>query len=538
MLRIPTRHAPAAVVCLVLAASHTWPLITQPAALSLNSHADAALNEWILAWIAHQLPRAPLALFDANIFYPARMSLAFSEPLLLQGLAAAPLAWLGASPVIVYNLMLLAGLALTAFSAYALVFSWTQDRAAGLVAASAFAFNAHTLARLAHLQAIHLYGLPLLLFGIDRVIARPRVRPALWVACSLVVLAWTSGYLIVFGAVAAAVVLLVRVGEWRAHSRSVLTQLAVAAVVAAAAILPVYLAYRWVAREYSMGRTLEHVAQFSATLPGYVATPARLHAFWSGRFLGDPGVNAFFAGCVVILLATAAILLAHTNRRRVVALVAVAAAGVLLSLGTATPIYGWLFSVLPPMQSLRVASRFGNLYLLAMALLAGVGSAVIRRRITSRAVAALIGVVAIAAVNLESAVAPIRYDRFEGIPRIYALLTSEPDPVVLMEFPIPPPQLVHENAPYVLASTAHWRKLVNGYSGYVPASYRRLQPAFSYFPDPHAVQAMREAGVTHVMVHPSRAGIDGEKVIRGAEASPALERVALGPDGIRLFRLR
>ena len=36
-----------------------------------NDNGDAQLNEWILAWVAHQLPRAPAHLFDANIFYPA-----------------------------------------------------------------------------------------------------------------------------------------------------------------------------------------------------------------------------------------------------------------------------------------------------------------------------------------------------------------------------------------------------------------------------------------------------------------------------------
>src|SRR3982751_3721145 len=124
------RHSGAAVLCLLLAIVHTWPLALHPARLSRNDNADAQLNEWILAWVAHQLPRVPAHLFDGNIFYPVRGSLAFSEPLIVPALMGAPLSWSGASPVFVFNIVLLLGFALTTLAGYALVYSWTGDRAA------------------------------------------------------------------------------------------------------------------------------------------------------------------------------------------------------------------------------------------------------------------------------------------------------------------------------------------------------------------------------------------------------------------------
>ena len=102
-----------------------------------NDNGDALLNEWILAWVAHQLPRAPLRLFDANIFYPAKDTLAFSEPLIVPAILGAPVRWLGGSPVLVFNLALLLGFALTGLAGYALVYSldrriaaarWLPDR--------------------------------------------------------------------------------------------------------------------------------------------------------------------------------------------------------------------------------------------------------------------------------------------------------------------------------------------------------------------------------------------------------------------------
>ena len=77
------RRISAAAICLLLAIIHTWPLALDPGRWSRNDNGDAQLNEWILAWIAHQLPRDPAHLFEANIFYPAHDALAFSEPLIV-----------------------------------------------------------------------------------------------------------------------------------------------------------------------------------------------------------------------------------------------------------------------------------------------------------------------------------------------------------------------------------------------------------------------------------------------------------------------
>src|SRR5688572_33483330 len=86
-----------------LAILHTWPLASAPGLLSRNDVADTVLHEWIMAWVAHQLVTDPLRLFDANIFYPERHTLAYSDHLIVQSLIGAPLTWSGFSPVLVHN---------------------------------------------------------------------------------------------------------------------------------------------------------------------------------------------------------------------------------------------------------------------------------------------------------------------------------------------------------------------------------------------------------------------------------------------------
>ena len=56
---------------------------------------DPLLSTWRLSWFAHQLPRDPMHLFDGNIFYPEKNTLAFSDAMIVPSLTVAPLVWLG-----------------------------------------------------------------------------------------------------------------------------------------------------------------------------------------------------------------------------------------------------------------------------------------------------------------------------------------------------------------------------------------------------------------------------------------------------------
>ena len=545
-MRFRDAWAGPALACTLLAMVHTWPLATAPATLSRNDNGDAQLNEWILAWVAHQLPRAPAELFQANIFYPAPDALAFSEPLIVPALLGAPVAWLGGSPVLVNNLMVMAGFALTALAGYALIHRWTGDRLAALLTGSTLAFNTHTLTRLAHVQGLHLYGLPLALLATDRLLSAPRTRDALWLAVWMVTMAYTSGYLFVFGTIMVGTATLVRLPEWRHQWKMVLTRLFLAAVAAAVAILPLWLPYRRAAIEQGMVRSIESVTEFSASLKGYLAAAGTIHiSTWSRSFFRDP-VDSFFPGFIVIALALTAVWglrrIVSTGphdvetRRRVTMMLAIGGVGLILSLGTHTPVYGWLYAVFPPMHGLRAAARFGILFLFAMSALAGLGLAALGARYPGSRRLAAVAIVLVALANVEALRAPFEYRRFDGIPGIYKLLAAEPR-VVLAEVPFYPRRAVFENAEYVLNSTAHWRPLMNGYSGYVPATYGAYADVFWFFPREHAIQAMRRAGVTHVMVHPTRFGREGDEVVAELTRRPEFELMAAGSRGIRLYRL-
>jgi hypothetical protein len=190
------------------------------------------------------------------------------------------------------------------------------------------------------------------------------------------------------------------------------------------------------------------------------------------------------------------------------------------------------------MQGLRAAARFGNLFLLAVALLAAIGMRRIREAAAGRPWLLPLSVAAVLVANAEAFRAPLEFRRFDGIPQVYDILAREPGPVVLVETPFYPAHAAFQNAEYVLNSTAHWRPLMNGYSGYTPASYRELAWTLWYFPDERAIAAMRAAGVTHVTVHPRKYG-HRERTFDTLARRPDFELLAISAgQGVRLYRLR
>lgn len=490
------RDLVALVAAVGFAVLHTWPLATDLSGLSRHDNADTTLNTWIVSWVAHLLPRDPARLFDAPMFHPERRTLAYSEPLILPGVLAIPLQPLGLTATAVYNVLVILGFALSAWAMWRLVTGWTGDAWAGAVAGLAYAFNAHLLTRFGHLQAIHAECLPLVLFGVDRVAARGRLRDGLWLAAGLVGVGLTSIYQLAFAAGACVAGLAARAFEWRRHPRATLTAAVLGAGGAAIVLAPMLWQYLAVSREWGVTRTLGESARFAATWRDYLSTGGRLHlAWWSAPFANT--ATSLFPGAVVTLLALAG--LASRERARVAMLVAIGLTGVLLSLGPVVPLYGWLFDHVPLLQATRVSARWGVLALTALAALAGLGLAWLRASTTTATATALTGA-ALLLVTVEALRTPMAFTPTPAIKPVYTRLAAL-DGAVLLEFPIFPSAHASNNAPYLLAQTVHFKPIVAGYSGIATSAYDARLNDLGTFPGDAARRRIAEIGVTHVVLH-------------------------------------
>ena len=300
------------------------------------------------------------------MFHPHQGALAYTEPLIVPGLLAAPVRWFGGSALLAHNLLVLFGFTLTALAVYALVRIWTRDHVAGLLSGVLFAFSTVFQTRVAHLQALHAYWLPLAFIAFHHLMTQRRTRDAVWLGSCVFGAALTSGYLVVFVCFALAAAAAVRVREFgRRDGARLALRLGAAATVTLAALLVVL-------RPYMQARyqrpPVAEATDVATALSSYLASAALLHyETWSGDYYHSaPGT--LFPGVVTLVLAGAALLRRRSGAPRGVRrmLAAVAGIGCLMSLGSLTPVYVWAYDVVPPLQGLRAINRFGVLVAFAV----------------------------------------------------------------------------------------------------------------------------------------------------------------------------
>ena len=85
-------------------------------------------------------------------------------------------------------------------------------------------------------------------------------------------------------------------------------------------------------------------------------------------------------------------------------------------------------------------------------------------------------------------------------PPLYAWLAQQPRGVVA-EMPMTPGGVPGSDPAYSYLSTFHWQPIVNGYSGFYPASYLSRLTDTAEFPDERALRRLQRDGVRYLVVH-------------------------------------
>jgi hypothetical protein len=476
-------------------------------------------------------PEALQNIWDANIFYPYPTTLAFSEHLLGSAVVLLPVVLLGA-PIAGTNAGVLLTTALTGWGTYLLVVWLTRNRWAGIVAGVAFAIAPYRLGHMTQLHLISTHWLPFICLAMARLIKHNRNRDL------LLLILFTN--LQFFSVINYAPLIALAVAIWslpffyfyrRTLSLSLLGRLGLFAAVTLALNLPVLRLYQQVSQQMGVVRTLGDAKVYGAYLVNYILPMG--NSLLYGRWLGlpthidyqFPGVGIFistFPGVIVILLTLAALLLSFRLdkllRLVVWALFLLALVGFALSFGAndnafgpaAAPLvakllpYPYLYDWLPILQGLRVPIRFALLTVFGLALLAGIGFAALSRRFLPSGRPVMITALALTAVLvIEHLPAPLPGVSVQGWGREQTWLRENiPANPALIELPY----LLHtarskEELLRVYHSSAHFRPLVNGTSGFKPTWLKELGYQLETFPDGRAFEALRRLGVGTIVLH-------------------------------------
>jgi len=509
----------------VLTLALTYPLVLRPASANRLDSPDALLNSWIVSWCLYQLPRDPLHLFDANIFYPEKGALALSENLLTGALLASPAALFSRSPVLLFNVVLVAAFVSSGYAAFLLAYDLSGSRLAAALGGILFAFAPYRFAHIPHLQLQLAFGIPLTLYFARRILeGRPGLGPVAGLASSIPLTFGSSIYYSIYGATVVPVVVLFELPLVQAGRRlGTLARLGLAASAGILATVPLALPY-WNKMSSGMERSLETATEFEATGADYVSSFSRLHGFL------PKSSEPLFPGFVAIGLAAGALGAPSKERRRTSVWIAVALVGIALSLGPSLGLFSILFEVFPPYRALRVPSRAGILFLLGVSMLAALGL----RRIRGRALR--FALVALAAAECASVPLPLRMEA-PGLPPIYRNVEGLVGDGALLELPLPPPERFQDNAVYVYRSAIHRRSIVNGYSGFVPETYRETYELLRTLPMREALTRLSGQGVRFVLAHEGRLGRRRRRELAEAEREGILILVGEEPPD-RLYRIR
>ncbi len=494
---------------LILTAALTYPLVPKLDRVGRLNTADGRYAMWNVAWVADALIVHPSKLFDANIFYPARQALAFSEANIGAGVIALPAWGFTGNPYLAHNTVVLFGFVMGLAGAYYLVRYLTGSRGAAAIAGVLFAFCPFIFARTAHIQLMMTFGLPFSMLAFHRLV--DRLTPGR--AVTLGVVLWAQALLCAYYGIFAGlmvglgtVVFAVTRGHWRSPRYWALIGLAAAVSIGLTA--PFFLPYLQVQQD-GFVRTLDDARMYSANGGAWLASSAWAHRWWLGWIEGFSEV--LFPGIIATVLGVwgAGRFLAPSRNgaarpsglRRDIAgyYLLVAVVAFWASFGPDAGLYRLLYDTVPVFSFLRAPGRIGIVVTLALVVL---GSHVLvpwlRTRTRPQAWVAGLGLLAAIELNgapltvlREAPPVPEAYRRLATLPR--GPVAEFPYFYERMDFP--------RHAEYMLGSTYHFQPLINGYSDHIPGEWRATVVPLSSFPTRESFAILGRIGARYVVFH-------------------------------------
>jgi hypothetical protein len=494
----------------------TWPLVLHPRTLlgAVDATGDASLNLWALGWDLRVISEHPSWLFtgrvfDANIFFPAPHTLAYSDNLLPQAVALWPVYAITGDLALCYNVLFFGSLVAAALAMHILARELTGSERAAYVAGLIFGFAPYHFAHLKHVQLQALYFMPLSFLWLHRLFQRERRIDAVMLGVVLGLQAVSSIYYGIIGGIGiafAAVALVLVTRPVRAGR--LLRCAATAALVAMLVALPWTVPYLLVHRETGAGRSIGDAASGGTLLANYLQAPAT-NLLYGRTGILRPGHGAWlqysegieqelFPGFCALLLALLGCATAGKDRRKVAVVFAVVTVvGVILSMGPEgpTPLYSLLYRGLFGMAAIRAVPRFSVLALLGIAVLAALAIRWLEAR-QPRLARGLV-VAALLAIAVEYSNGAIDYPPPPSLhTSAGGWLRDQPGSGAVLCVPI---RVWMGNTPCMLQSLEHRRPVVNGYSGILPPFFEAMVQTANRLPAADALLAMHDLGVEYVV---------------------------------------
>lgn len=511
-MRLRTWWVAAAYAALTLVL--TWPLPIRAADHQLGGGVDPWLYIWNIGWDVHALTHEPWNIFDANIFYPNRNTLAYTEHLIGAAVIAAPVIWITGNAVLGANIVAIVSVFLCALGGYFLGRRLGMSRSAAFVCGLIFAFTPPRFGRIYQMHLTTIYFVPFALGFLYSYLKEGRARDIRWAAAMFSLQALTSGHgtaLLILGALIMAVAQASRPAlpvepALPVRPAKLLRDIGVSGVLLLLPVFLIFIPYWRARKDVGLVRTLDDAGVAASS---WLSSTSRVDAWLlsllpNWEWLQTPPDVMLFPGVVTLVLAGAGVVLARRSRI-VWVFVAMLAFTIWMAIGPPYGIWQWIYW-LPGFSFIRVPSRFMLLGVLALAVLAAIGFERIASRLASPRARLMAAAIAAAVLAIEFATMPLDV-RLHHI-KPYAIdrwLDTQPKPFAVVEIPVPQSSLkslvVRRHAEYMLHSMAHYQPLVQGYSGVEPPGFEALERTLMLFPDEKSIETLAWLRVKYAVVH-------------------------------------
>jgi hypothetical protein len=570
------RHRKGTAVILLATIVFFWPVVIHMGSYSPGG--DAMFNAWEMARNQHCILRQHCPVYaDANIFFPHKDTMLYSESQLSAAVVTLPFHFLVQNPVFQYNLLTITLFFMSGWCMYLLAKYLSRGRelvsiAAGLV----FEFAPFKMASIWHLQNLSIFCLPLAVLLVLKYFDTKRNKFLWFLLPTLLYVFFASWVQMIFMLIALGILLLgLRLSKMVTWRPVLLVALVTA--VAALATLPLALQYVKFSKtnhasfsvldqELYGSSVTDYFIPHNGTLLGKVYYKLRPHAQVNAYNLDSfsyHGVVLYAVGAFVLIAAYLWWRKARTseNQQRlalVLTLAVMALVGFLISLGPFLKIkgsymypglakglpvviptpYAAVDKFLPQLDFIRAVGRASVLFLFALCCALALFPAQLgrlklsnkRRRVVMVVVYGLIAVELMPLHMVAMSHVPQTYHM--QIPTVYKYVNAHPqiDDIVILQGDDDYPTA---DQPIAWAANVLWsgyynRNIFNGYSGYIPPTYFTDYIRMINF-DSTTPAMMRSLGIKYVIVNKDLSGSTSKKPQMLASISRAFPKVYEDP---------
>lgn len=523
-----------------------WPIISHIATYSPGG--DAMFNAWEMrrnqnCLLGNNCPDYT----DANIFYPNKDTMLYSETQLSAGVVTLPLYWLSDSPILAYNILTIVLFFLSGWFMYLLAKYLSKgNEYISILSGLIFAFAPLKMAAIFHLQNLSICILPLAVLFILQYFDKRAKGYLIGLFVSLLYVFFASWVQMVFVGVALGILLLGYL-IFKLSTVRQIAMVALAIVLAAATTLPLAREYMRFSKETNATFSIQQQITYSSDVKDYF-TP------YDGTVLGKVYYklnpvsqrNAYntdsfsYHGLVlyaVFIFIVSTALFGIRKRKKaltkredalVYTLAAIVVVGFIASLGPVLKLYGHttyqfgheitayipmpyilIDKFVPQLSFIRAIGRISVITLFALCcLLALLPTYLNRFKLASKlrlAIFTAVGLfILIELMPVHQVPMLIRpYTMNWSVPDVYRFVKEKPEinNIVLLNpnYDYPDAPLPIARAEQVLWAGYHNKNIFNGYSGYEPTNYVRDFEDFVDF-DEQDVRDLKAKDLRYVLV--------------------------------------